>query len=163
MNQRQERPTSGQERPASGRERDRERREQERGSVTLWLVGAALIAMVLVGACVDLNGRLGALQRVRDAAAQAARAGGQSVMASQTMDGTGYDADPSLAIGAAQSYLTAAGVPGSVTVTDGGTTLLVTTEDTYQPVFLGVLGIGPMNVSGTGQARLVRVVEGSER
>ena len=51
----------------------------------------------------------------------------------------------------------------SVTVTDGGTTLLVTTEDTYQPVFLGVLGIGPMPVSGTGQARLVRVVEGSER
>lgn len=154
---------TGRERRPGHRERDRERGDQERGSVTVWLVNCAVIAILLVGVGVDLGGRIHALQLVRDAAAQAARAGGQSVQAAQSMPGTGYAVDPYVGVTAAQAYLAAAGVPGSATVTDAGTRLLVTTEDVYEPRFLSLIGIPPMRVTGQGQARLVRVIDGSER
>lgn len=145
----------------TGREQDRT--DAEHGSVTVWLLNSMLIAILLVGVGVDLGGRIHALQQVRDAAAQAARAGGQSAMAAQTMTGTGYGVDPAAGVAAAQSYLAAAGVSGSTAITNGGMQLVVTTESHYTPRFLSLIGIGPMRVTGTGQARLVRVIDGSER
>lgn len=122
----------------------------------------AFIAIVLVGLGVDLSGRVTALQQVRDAAAQAARAGGQQVAATQVMDGAPFTADPAEAAAAARSYLAVAGVAGTATVTGGGTELVVTTEGWYEPIFLSVIGIGPMRVSGNANVRLVRVIDGSE-
>lgn len=143
-------------------ERRQEREDQERGSVSLWLVSTAFIAIVLVGLGVDLGGRITALQHVRDVAAQAARAGGQQVAAPPVMDGHAFAADPAAAAGAARSYLAASDVTGTATVTGGGTQLAVTTEGWYEPIFLGVIGIGPMRVSGNANVRLVRVIDGSE-
>ena len=137
-------------------------RRQERGSVTVWLVTTAAIAMILVGVGVDLVGRVVALQHVRDVAAQAARAGGQAVAPGAVMVGGSATADPEAAVAAAQSYLAAPGVPGTATVTDGGTQLVVSTQSVYEPRILSVIGIPPMRVSGHSQARLVRVIDGSE-
>lgn len=145
-----------------GQERDRERGGQEQGSVSVWLVTSTFIAIILVGLGVDLAGRVHALQVVRDAAAQAARAGGQQIQPGPVMAGQTTAADPAAAVAAAQSYLAAAGVPGTAAVTDAGTTLVVETSDYYDPQFLSIIGIGPMRVTGHGQARLVRVLQGSE-
>ena len=128
----------------------------------MWLVTTAVIAMILVGIGVDLAGRVVALQHVRDAAAQAARAGGQAVAPGSVMEGDFAAADPAAAVAAAQSYLAAADVPGTATITDGGTQLVVSTEDVYEPKILSLIGIPPIRVTGHGQARLVRVIDGSE-
>ena len=48
------------------------------------------------------------------------------------------------------------------TITDGGTQLVVSTEDVYEPKILSLIGIPPIRVTGHGQARLVRVIDGSE-
>ena len=51
---------------------------------------------------------------------------------------------------------------GTVTV-QGGTTLVVTVTSSYRPIFLSTLGIGPLQVTGTSTARLVRAVQGVQR
>ena len=52
---------------------------------------------------------------------------------------------------------------GVVTVATGGTELRVTTTARYEPLFLTSLGLGPLTVTGTSTARLVRALEGRER
>ena len=71
--------------------------------------------------------------------------------------------DPAAAADAASAYLAASDVTGTVTITGGGTILEVVTSDTYDPRFLGALGVGPLTVGGHAQARLVRVMDGSEQ
>ena len=108
----------------------------ERGSVSTWLALAAAAMILCVGLAVDLGGHVHAQQRVRDLAAQAART-------------------------AASRYLARAGVTGTVHL-PAGTTLTVTVNDTYTPLVLTVIGIGPLRVSGQATARLVRAVDGAE-
>ena len=129
----------------------------------MWFVTASLMMIVLVGLGVDLGGRVHALQQIRDVAAQAARTGGQRVLAGAAADGDPMVADPTAAIAAARSYLAAAGVDGQVTVTGGGTLLEVTATGVYEPTILSVIGIGAMPVTGHAQVALVRVVDGSPR
>ena len=63
---------------------------------------------------------------------------------------------------AAQDYLRAAGVQGTVSVT-GGDTLVVRTTDTYDPKFLTIIGLNAMPVTGQASARLIRAEGGIER
>jgi hypothetical protein len=63
---------------------------------------------------------------------------------------------------AATAYLTASGLTGTVAVT-GGTTVTVHVRDTYPTTFLGIIGITSMTVTGHGQARITRSVEGVEQ
>ena len=58
--------------------------------------------------------------------------------------------------------LAAAGVSGSATI-QGGDTLVVTTTDTYQTTFLGIIGLNRLTVTGHASARIVRAVGGVER
>ena len=70
--------------------------------------------------------------------------------------------NPAAARTAAQRYLEAAGVTGTVAITDG-TTITVTVKDSYDPQFLGLIGINRLDVTGTATARLVRTLGGSEQ
>ena len=63
---------------------------------------------------------------------------------------------------AAQDYLSAAGVNGTVSITDG-TTITVNVTDTYRPKFLSIIGLGGLPVTGEASARLIRTVAGSEQ
>ena len=63
---------------------------------------------------------------------------------------------------AARDYLAAAGVSGSTTI-QGGHTLVVTTTDTYQTTFLGIIGLNRLSVTGHASARIVRAVGGMQR
>jgi Flp pilus assembly protein TadG len=125
----------------------------------------ALIVMVmtmLIGIAVDLSGQVNAKRLAGDVAAQAARVGGQQVNESQ------YLADGSVAVitaqakSAALAYVKGAGLKGSVSI-ESGSELVVNTTATYQPVFLGAFGVGPLDVTGTARTRVVRVQGGTEK
>jgi Flp pilus assembly protein TadG len=130
--------------------------------VTVWLALAASAMVLCVGIAVDLGGQVNAQQRVRDIAAQAARVAGEEVAVAQAVRGETPQVDAVAARAAADAYLQQAGVAGTVTV-QGGNVLEVTVTDSYQPIFLSSLGIGPLQVTGTSTARLVRAVQGTER
>jgi Flp pilus assembly protein TadG len=134
----------------------------ERGSVGVWLALASLVMMLAVGLAVDLGGQVHAQQQGHDLAAQAARAGGEQLQAASAIQGTGATIDPTTAIAAANAYLTAAGVTGTVTVT-GPDTITVTVHTSYTPTFLTAIGINHLNVTGTATAHLIRSLGGQPR
>ena len=138
------------------------RRHNERGSISIWVVTATIVMMTLVGLAVAPGGQVHAQQRAHDVAAQAARAGGQQVEAAPAVEGRYVALDTAAARRAAEQYLAAAGVEGTVTIT-GGTTLVVRVTDISEPTFLSMVGIGDLTVTGDASARLIRTTGGVER
>ncbi len=138
------------------------RGQDDSGSVTVWIALASFVMMALVGLAVDLGGQVHAQQRAHDLAAQAARAGGEQVQAAPAIQGRYARIDTAAARVAAQGYLDAAGVEGTVSIT-GGDTIHVTVTDSYDPRFLPFLGIKQLDVTGSASARLVRTLGGTEQ
>jgi len=134
----------------------------ERGAISVWFATAALAMVILVGMTVDLGGKVHAQQQARSAAAQAARTGAQEVQGSTAIRGEELRVDLNAAKAAAHDYLRAAGVEGTVTVIDGDT-LIVRTTDTYDSKFLGIIGLESMRVTGEASARLIRAQGGIEQ
>ena len=144
------------------RHQSRPRSRDERGAISVWFATASLVMIILVGMAVDLGGKVHTQQRTRSVAAQAARTGAQEVQGSTAVRGEDLRVDITAAKAAAQDYLHAAGVNGTVTVT-GGDTLVVRTTDTYNSKFLGIIGLDAMQVTGEASARLIRAEGGIER
>jgi Flp pilus assembly protein TadG len=126
------------------------------------MVTASFVMMVLVGLAVDLGGQIHAKQRAHNVAAEAARVGGEQVEAGPAIEGRYVSIDTAAARTAAQQYLAAAGVTGTVTVT-GGDTVHVEVTDTYTPKFLSFIGIGDLTVTSDASARIVRSLGGTEQ
>lgn len=137
------------------------RRGGDCGSVTVWLATASFVMILVVGLAVDLTGQVRAQQRVRDIAAQAARAGGQEVNAPTAIRGLAVQANPVKAAAVSRAYLSSAGITGSAV--SQGDTLTVTASDTYSTKFLGVIGLNRMRVTGSAQVRIVRATGGVEQ
>ena len=137
------------------------RQRDERGAISVWFATASLVMIILVGMTVDIGGKVHAQQQARSAAAQAARTGAQEV-GSTAIRGEELRVDINAAESAAQGYLNAAGVQGSVTVVNGDT-LIVRTTDTYDSKFLGIVGLDSMRVTGEASARLIRAQGGIEQ
>ena len=138
------------------------RTRDERGSISIWMVTASFVMMVLVGLAVDLGGQVHAKQRAHNVAAEAARTGGQQVEAAPAIEGRYATVDISAARAAAEQYLAASGVSGTVWVT-GGDTIHVEVTDTYTPTFLSFIGIGDLKVTADASARIVRSLGGTEQ
>ena len=138
------------------------RTRDERGSITIWLAVSSFVMMILVGLAVDLSGQVHAKQRAHNIAAEAARTGGEQVQAAPAIQGQYVAIEAVAARNAAEDYLAAAGVTGTVTVI-GGDTITVAVTDTYTPKFLSVIGIGDLTVTSRASARLVRSIGGSEQ
>jgi hypothetical protein len=134
----------------------------ERGSVTIWLALSSFVMVFLVGLAVDLGGRVHTLQRDHDLAAQAARTGGEQVQGAPAIQGQSATVDTSAARTAAQHYLDAAGITGTVTIT-GPQTITVTVHDSYPTKFLGLMGINHLAVTTTASAHLIRTLGGTQR
>lgn len=133
----------------------------ERGSISVWAATSAVIMMICVGIALDLGAQVHAQQHARGVAAQAARVGGQQ------LDATAVTGNyPSIAVGqarlAAQAYLDASGVDGTVAVT-GGDTVHVSVTDTYDPRFLGIIGIQDLTVTGDATAQVIRTMGDQEQ
>lgn len=131
----------------------------ERGSIAPFFAIATLALMVMIGLVVDGGGKVRALQQADAVAGEAARAGGQAIVASTAVRGQGAVADPVKARQAAQAYLAAADVSGTVSIING-TSLRVETTIDYQPVFLDLIGVGTLTSTGTAEVRLVEVLNG---
>jgi len=130
------------------------------GSVTLLLVVAVLGLFAAVGLVVDGAGKVRALQRADDVAAEAARAAGQALDPAAAVQGRRGGVEPVAAAAAARAYLAAAGVTGTVTVTGGR--VRVTTTVVYRPVLLAAAGAAGITVHGTAEARLVSGLTGEQ-
>ena len=127
------------------------------GSVSLFLVVAVLALFIAVGLVVDGGQKLRSTQRADDVAAEAARAGVQSVQPANTVRGQPAQVNPEAAISAARHYLSVAGVAGTVTVTGGR--VQVMTSISFTPAFLSLIGLGTQTVTGRASARLARGVD----
>jgi Flp pilus assembly protein TadG len=138
------------------------RARDERGSISVWLALSSFVMIFLVGLAVDLGGQVHAQQRDHDLAAQAARAGGEEVQAAPAIEGQAVTIDAGSARAAAERYLHAAGVTGTVDIT-GGDTLTVIVHDSYRTEFLGLIGISHLDVTSTATAHLVRTLGGNPR
>ena len=129
------------------------RRSAEQGSISLFVVVTAVALIVAVGLVVDGGGKVRALERADEGAREAARAGTQAIEIPAAVRGTGVVVDPVRAVRAARTYLAAAGIEGTVSVSRA--TVTVRTTVTYRPVFLGLVGVGPLAVTGEAVARPV--------
>ncbi|MFT4261948.1 MAG: pilus assembly protein TadG-related protein [Nocardioides sp.] len=138
------------------------RTRDERGSISIWMVTASFVMIVLVGLAVDLGGQVQAKERAHDIAAEAARTGGEQVQAAPAIEGQYLAVDTTAAKKAAEDYLAASGVTGTVTVT-GGNTITVDVTDVYEPKFLSIIGVGNLTVTSSASARLIRTLGGSEQ
>jgi Flp pilus assembly protein TadG len=133
-------------------------RRDEEGSISTWAVLGAIVLAICVGLAVDLGGQVHAKQHAYDIAAEAARAGAQEVSAG-VLAGQPLAVDPAAGYWAANDYLAASGVTGRVNTT--GDRVTVTVHETYEPVLLGSIGVGPLGVSATASAHIVRTVGGN--
>lgn len=130
---------------------------KDQGSASVFLVVAAAGLLAMVALVVDGGGRIAALIEADRAAAGAARAAGQALDATAVMAGQPASADPLAAAAAARRHLSAAGVAGEVSVAPGGVAVEVVARTTYEPVFLGVLGVGSLLVTGSARAQLYQL------
>ncbi|MDP9241277.1 MAG: pilus assembly protein TadG-related protein, partial [Actinomycetota bacterium] len=64
-------------------------RLHDRGSVSVFFVVAAIAMLTMLGLVVDGGGKIRAIQRADAAAAEAARQGGQAIVAAPAVQGQG--------------------------------------------------------------------------
>ncbi len=133
------------------------------GSITVFFCVVVLGLLVMVGLVVDGGAKVRALQRADRLAAEAGRAGGQAINVSAAIAGDAPTVDPRVAVSAATAYLRAAGVSGTVTMADGGRSLVVAVTATTDTVFLGLIGVNTFTVHGSARVVLVRGVMGAGR
>jgi Flp pilus assembly protein TadG len=127
----------------------------DRGAISPLIAVVALSLFLMVGLAVDGGGRMRAVERADDLAAEAARTGGQALNLPDAVRGRRDVIDPKAARAAALAYLDDAGVQGSATVSTDGTTITVTTTTKYRPVLLSLIGLGPWTETGTATATLI--------
>ncbi|MGW5051508.1 pilus assembly protein TadG-related protein [Actinokineospora sp. NPDC004072] len=143
---------------ASLRRRTRRLRKDQDGRVTAFVVIITLAALLFAGLVLDGGLALAAKVRAMGEAQEAARAGAQEI------DLTAYRADgtlrlvPQQASAAARSYLAAAGHTGTVSV--AGNTVNVTVSINQPTQLLGLVSIGSITVTATGQAQPQRGISG---
>lgn len=136
------------------------RQDPEAGSVTVFFAVSMLGLLILIGLVTDGGARLRATQRADAFAAEAARAGGQALDLPDAVGGNDNRVDRAAAIRAARAYLRAAGETGTVIVSADRTHLVVTVTDSAPTVFLGLIGINHLSVTGSAQAELVDGITG---
>lgn len=118
-----------------------------------------MVAFILcVGLGVDLAGHATAQQRARAVAAEAARAGGQYLVLAP---GSRPGADIPRAVRAADAYVASSGFTGTTTAEAGE--LRVRVAGVYETLFLGIMGVESLPLSGESAAAIVPVVGGNRR
>ena len=133
----------------------RRRATRDEGRIALLVIMLTFAVLAMIGLSVDGGGKLRALQRADRLAIEAARAAGQAIAAPQAIRGGEKVVDPVAATTAAQSYLAAAGVSGSVTISTDRKQVTVTVTIVYTTQFLGLVGIDTLLATRRATAVLV--------
>ncbi|MFI1458815.1 pilus assembly protein TadG-related protein [Streptomyces roseus] len=131
------------------------RLQEDRGGIAVYTAIVTVALLAIIGLAIDGGGKLRATERADATALEAARAAGQAIDPAAAITGTAVRVDPAAAQAAAQAYLARAGTQGSAALSADGTQLTVTVHDTYPTKFLAIAGIGSMDVTGHGSARLL--------
>jgi hypothetical protein len=133
----------------------------ERGAVTIFVAVALVGLLAMAGLAVDGGAKVRAAQRADRLAAEAARAAGQAIDLNGLLQGGPVTVDRRQALAAASRYLDDAGVEGSVELLEGGAVLRVTTSSSERTVFLALIGIARLEVTGQAEVRLTTQREGA--
>jgi len=128
--------------------------DRDRGSIAPMIAIVALAALILIGLAVDGGRKAQATQTAVAVADEAARAGGNAIDPAGARGEGSIAVEVGAAVAAAQAYLAAAGVDGEVTV-NGGRELVVTTTIQVPTIFLDLIGVDVLTVTGSGSADLV--------
>lgn len=132
------------------------RRRDDRGAATVttaimagaWVI---MLAFVVVG-----GGRIRALQRADNVAAEAARAAGSAIDAGQAVPGRAQVIHRDAAKDAADGYLDEVGAEGDLDFADDGKTLTITVTIQYQnPTGMAFLGGSTWDAVGVAEVRLL--------
>ena len=135
-------------------------RRGERGQVTAFVVLLTSALLLLAGLVIDGGLVLAAKRRAASEAEAAARSGAQAINVRAYRVTGRLVLDQARARAAARAYLRAAGHPGTVRV--GADRVTVTVRATQRLQVLGLAGLGPLTVTGTGTARAATGVEQAE-
>jgi len=124
----------------------------ERGNITLPLLILVVSFLLFVGLVVDGSGKIQASDHANQVAQSAARTAANSLTGDAIATGT-LQLNAPAAQAAAQGYIAAAGLTGTVTVV--ANTVTVTVTEDYSTIFLNMIGINTLTGSGTASARLI--------
>lgn len=126
----------------------------DRGSVSVWAIGATAACMLMLGLVVDGGSMLRARSDAFSLAAAAARAGAQQLDTDAAVEGTAT-VDPVAAEQAALDYLATHGATGTVTVTADAIT--VTVSSTAHLQLLTLVGADTASFTATATVDVVKV------
>ena len=132
---------------------DRDRCDGEAGFATVWMLGLATVALLLVALTADGARVLAAVSETGDTARAAARAGALGVdPASRTLN-------PALADDEARAVVAARHMtPTAVVVSADGRQIAVTVQTTIDLPLLALLGVPRRTVSSTATATVLQGV-----
>jgi Flp pilus assembly protein TadG len=130
----------------------------ERGSVTVFLTIIFFALVLLAGLVFDGGYALAAKMHAISAADGAARAGAQAMQNNVYREKGDVQFDALAATNAGNAYLEASGVSGTVEVQDG--VVIAHTQVPQSMAILGLVGVGPFNLTGEGRSRLIQGVRG---
>jgi len=131
------------------------RRDRDAGRVSVFLAVATFGVLAVIGVAADVPGLWRAMLYASNVATESARAAGQAVDIDNTAATGQHQVDPAAAEDAAQDYLDAAGVEGTVTLSDDLTEITVSVTYIYEPQVLGLFGLPPREVSAEHTAALL--------
>lgn len=124
----------------------------ERGMSTLFVVLFAVAMLSVAGLVIDGGYALGAKREAMNCAEQAARAGADALDQASLRSGE-TRVDAGRAVGAAQAYLSRVGATGSVSVSGGEVTVVVT--DHQKTAILSAVGISTLPIKATATAESI--------
>ncbi|MFD9735705.1 pilus assembly protein TadG-related protein [Umezawaea sp. NPDC059074] len=130
----------------------------EGGRVTAFVVILVTACLLFAALVIDGGLALAAKTSAFGEAQEAARTGAQEIDLAAYRAGGAVQLVPTRADSAARAYLAAAGHGGTVSVADDAVQVTVTV--TYDTKLLGLVGIGSITVTGTGQAEAQRGISG---
>jgi Flp pilus assembly protein TadG len=137
-------------------------RDGERGALSLMIVVLFVALIALAGIVVDGGAKLTAYENAEALAQEAARAGATTVDPSSAYGSGSFVVDPGLAVTAARSYLSSAGLRGNTVFVSaiGNRAIEVSVTITEPTKFLSVIGVHSFSCTRTATASLVTGVTG---
>ena len=127
-------------------------RDGEQGQITVFVVVIMVALLAVAGLVYDGGRALAAKTTCIDIAQEAARAGAQQVNLASFRATGQVVLDAAAALAAAQAYLADTGTGDTATVTVAGDTVTVAVSSVQPTVFLGLIGIRSLHVTGTATA-----------